>query len=265
MAGLDRRSFALELARHVHQAAEVARENGVGRGFSDVLALARNDGVGEFAVFDGKEPTEAAAGLGLLELDETEALDAGEQTPRLRLDAELAQARAGIELGDRSVVARRHLFDAEHVDEETDEFVGFVGETLSLQRHIRFAREKLGIVRGEHAPAGTARHDDVVAVLERIDRLLRQIFGGRPVAGVVGRLAAARLARHDDLAAGLLQELDGGEPNRRADNVNEAGDEQSHAGPRDRRPAVAGRRGVHVLQDSLLLTGRALVAPGSAS
>ena len=50
---------------------------------SNVLALARNDGVGEFAVLGREHAAEAAAGLGLLEFDEAETLDARKQSPRL--------------------------------------------------------------------------------------------------------------------------------------------------------------------------------------
>ena len=61
------------------------------------------------------------------------------------------------------------------------------------------------------------------------------------IALVVGRLAAAGLAaRHLDPAAGLLQELDRGEADRRPEQVDQAGDEQgdvglSVGGHRDRR------------------------------
>jgi len=50
-----------------------------------------------------------------------------------------------------------------------------------------------------------------------------------PIAGVVGRLAAASLGRQDDRAARGFEQLDRGEADRPADNVDEAGDEQSDA------------------------------------
>ena len=101
------------------------------------------------------------------------------------------------------------------------------GEALGLGRHLGLAGEQLGIVLDQHAAAGAARRDDVVAILERLDRLARQRLGGRPVAGIVGGLAAAGLRRHDDPAAGVLEELDGGEADGRAHEVDEAGDEQA--------------------------------------
>ena len=61
--------------------------------------------------------------------------------------------------------------------------------------------------------------------------LLRIVYddgaGGDAVAGVEGRLAAAALQRHVDDAARVLQELDGGKSDRRADQIDEAGDEQT--------------------------------------
>ena len=79
------------------------------------------------------------------------------------MHAELAQAGAGIVIGDGAVVARGDLGDAEHVDEEAHQLVAFGGEGVGLDRHVGLVGEQFGIVLGEHAGAGAARRDDVVA------------------------------------------------------------------------------------------------------
>ena len=120
---------------------------------ADVVGFARDDRVREFAVFGREQAAEAAADLRIGQFDQLQALDAGQKPPRLRLDAELAQARAGIVIGDRSVVARRDLLDAHDVDQEADQFVRLCGETLGPLREIRLAREQFGIMLDQHAAA----------------------------------------------------------------------------------------------------------------
>jgi hypothetical protein len=84
-------------------------------------------------------------------------------------------------------------------------------------------------VLGEHAGAGAARRHDVVAAGEGVDRAAGDRLGVGAVAGIERRLAAAGLLRHDDLAAGVLQQLDRGEADGRAKQVDETGDEQADA------------------------------------
>src|ERR1700734_1170463 len=100
---------------------------------------------------------------------------------------------------------------------------------LGAKREIRLAREQFGIMLDQHAPARAARRADVVAVLERVDRLARERFRAVAVSRIVGRLPAAGLTWHDDLAAGVFEQFDRGESNARPDDVDEAGDEQSDA------------------------------------
>ena len=84
---------------------------------------------------------------------------------------------------------------------------------------------------GEHPGARAARRDDVIAGRERLDRPARDRPGRGAIARIVGGLAAAGLRGNDDLAARLLQQLDRGEADARAHEVDEAGDEQPDAGP----------------------------------
>ncbi len=250
----------LQLAGHVHQTPEIAREHRVGAGAADVVGFLGHDRVREFAVFGREQAAEAATGLPLLEFDQRQALDLGQKPPRLRFDPELAQAGAGIVIGDRSLIARVDLVDAHDVDQEADQFVRFFREPLGPLGEIRLAREQVGIVLDEHAAARPARRDHIVAVLERLDRLPRQPFRGRAVAGIIRRLTAAGLARHDHFAARILEQLDRGESDARPDDVDEAGDEEPDA--RLRFPVFPrrGRRRIHRFIASLSPAGAALLS-----
>ena len=65
------------------------------------------------------------------------------------------------------------------------------------------------------------------------------------VATVEGGLAAAGLGlRHLDRAAGLLEELDGGEADARPHRVDQAGDEQSNARRRLVGKSISHRSGL---------------------
>ncbi len=101
---------------------------------------------------------------------------------------------------------------------------------LDGDRHLRLVGEQLRIMLADHAGAGAGRGDDIVEAVEGGDDLAGDRLGIRPVAGIVGRLAAAGLrSRHLDGAAGVLEQLDGGEADGRAEEVDEAGDEEAYA------------------------------------
>ena len=231
MPRLDGRTVTLELPSHVQKTTEVAGEHSAYFRLVDVGGLACNDSVRKLAVFRRKQTAETAAGLRLLEFDERESFDACKQTPGLSPDAELSQSCAGIMVGDSSIEARLHGLDLHDVDEKAHELVRLLREAFGLERHVRLAREQARVMRREHAATRPARNDDVVAIGECLDSLARQRLRRRAVAGVIGGLPATGLRRHDDRATCILEQLDRGEADRRADDVDEAGDEQSDARP----------------------------------
>jgi hypothetical protein len=162
-------------------------------------------------------------------ISEREPTHAAEQPARLDADAELAQAGAGIVIGRRRLEARVDARNAEDIDQERDELVGLRRERIRARQPVGIAVKELGIVHLEHAGAGAGRRDHVVVRRESVDHLLGNGACRRAVARVEGRLAAARLARHLDDAAGVLQELDGRKADRRPDHVDQAGDEETDA------------------------------------
>ena len=165
---------------------------------------------------------------------QAEALHRAEQLARLLLDAELAQARAGIVIGDDAVVARRDLGDAQHVDQERHQLVAAAGQVLGPRLHRRIVVEQAGIVMAQHAAARARGRDHGVVAFEGLDDLGRDRPRRGAVAGIVGRLAAADLQGRDlDRAAGVLEELYGGETDRGPEQVDQAGDEERDAARRD--------------------------------
>ena len=67
-------AFALQLARHVHQAAEVAGQQRVGAGAGDIGRFLANHGIRYFRVLHAEGAAEAAADLGRLHLAQREPL-----------------------------------------------------------------------------------------------------------------------------------------------------------------------------------------------
>src|SRR5882762_9446758 len=91
------------------------------------------------------------------------------------------------------------------------------------------AFEQLRVVLLQHSGAGAGRRHHVVETLEGRDHLFGDRARGGAVAGIERRLAAAGLRWDIDGAARLLQELDGRKADRRADQVDQASNEQADA------------------------------------
>ena len=81
----------------------------------------------------------------------------------------------------------------------------------------------------EHAGAGSRGRHDIIDSRKRLDHLFGDPARRRPVAGIEGGLATAGLRRNLDTAARILKELHRREGDRRPDQVDKAGDEQSDA------------------------------------
>ena len=65
--------LALQLARHVHQAAEIAGEQRAGAGRGDRRGLLLDDGVGDVGILDAERAAEAAADVGVRQLGRASA------------------------------------------------------------------------------------------------------------------------------------------------------------------------------------------------
>src|SRR5215472_136998 len=83
MAGLDFGAVALQLADHVHQAAEIAGKQQIGTGRRDGGGLLGDDGIRNFWILHAERAAEATADLGVAHLGEPQPFHGGEQAPRL--------------------------------------------------------------------------------------------------------------------------------------------------------------------------------------
>jgi hypothetical protein len=101
-----------------------------------------------------------------------------------------------------------------------------LSQRVGAAARVRDVIEQMRQVVFQHAAARAGGDDDVVIASERLDDAAAKIARGAAVAAVLGRLAAASLrAWHRRLAAGLLQQGDGGEADRGAIQVHQAGNE----------------------------------------
>ncbi len=222
--------LARQLARHVHQAAQIAGKQHVRAGFRDMPCLALDDGVGDLGVLDREGAAEAAAHVGIDELHELQALDRAQELSRLLAYAQLPQARAAVVVGDTRLEGGIDAGKPAHVDEEGDELVHLGGEGFGARLPRGVACQQLGVVHFQHAGAGARRRHHVVMGFECRDGQARKLFCGRLVAGVVGGLAAAGLPCRDiDVAAGVRQQLGRSKSDRRPEQVDKASYEQADA------------------------------------
>ncbi len=230
MAHPDGGAFARQPAGDVEQAAEIAGQQRVGAGGGDVGRLVAGHAHRDVGIFDAEGAAEAAAGFRALEFDQRRALDAFQQPARLLLDAQLAQAGAGIVIGDRAVIVGDHAHHAHDVDQERDQLVGPFRQMLGAGMHRRLVLEEARIVFADHPGAGARGRDQIVEALEQRDGAARDVLRVGAVAAVIGGLAAAGLRhRHLDRAAGALQQGHRGEADGGTEQIDQAGDEQADA------------------------------------
>ncbi len=196
----------------------------------DVRALALGHFRGDVAVLDREGAAEAAAGLAFLHLDELESFHLGEELARLRFHAQLAQPRARIVVGHRALEGRRNLRAMRHLRQEIRQLVGARTQAFRPSEHPGIAFENLREMHADHAGARARGHDDVRTILELGDELPCEPAGRLAVARIPAGLAAAGLRRgNDDIAAGVLEQLERGKADRRPHQIDETSHEQADA------------------------------------
>ena len=220
----------------LHQAADVAREDGDGAGGEDILRLAITQFRGHVGLSQVVTPGRSATEFRLVEPDEFETGDRLQQRTRLLLDLLGVPQVAGVVVGrfDRQAVRRRH--QPERIQE--------LGNVLHLRLKLhgvlgrRRGVQQVGIVL-EHRPApGRIRDDRVQFVpLRATDAERRAVLGReRPglaffAAVVVQRPAAALALGNPNIAAVGLEHLGGRVVRLRIQPVGDAPEEQPDFGP----------------------------------
>ena len=104
------------------------------------------------------------------------------------------------------------------------------GKCFRFAAIMRVIIKQRRVVMRDHAGAGTRRCDHVIIALEGIHYRARYSLGIGAVARIIGRLAAAGLARwHFHQAAGFFQKLDRGKANSGPIKVHQAGNKKRNA------------------------------------
>ena len=157
-------------------------------------ALSVDHAVGDLGILDAEGAAEAAADLRRSASPSSVSPPLRQEPARLLLDAELAQARAGIVIGGDAVVARGDARRAADIDQERDELVGLRGQLLGALAPApdrrRTARDNAAAACRRRSPRAP-RHSR--SRLESGDHLARDRLGVGAVAGIIGGLAAAGL------------------------------------------------------------------------
>ena len=132
-------------------------------------------------------------------------------------------------IGNPAFPPCRHRLHPADVDEEGDKLPAALGETPRPRQDPGITGEELRIVNADHPGARAGGSDDMVVALECVEHLQGDRLRIGAVARIIGRLTATGLsARHLDGAARLLEQLDGGETDRRPEKIHQAGHEQSY-------------------------------------
>ena len=144
-------------------------------------------------------------------------------------------------IGHRALEARLDFFHLHHVGKEGgDQLEGAARQVIRRCTHLGIAGKERGIMLLQHAGAGARRRHHVIEAGEGGDYLARDGDCVLAVAGIIGRLAAAGLRRrHDHFAAGLLQQLHRGKADGRAEQIDQASDEQTDGDRRRWHHAMA--------------------------
>ena len=132
-------------------------------------------------------------------------------------------------ISNRSHKFRSRRLDFENVYEKARQLKTFCCECARTSRLIRFIYEKFWIMLEQHAGAGAAGRDHVVAIPKSGDHLSGHAPRGASIAGIVGGLAAAGLIRHNDFATCVFKQFDRCEPYARPKKIDEASHEQAYA------------------------------------
>lgn len=200
MVHLYRAFHALQSSRDVEKTAEITSQQGIRADRFDVRDLIRHDARGEFGVLDAKGAPETAAHVGVRHFRYPDPHHPRQEKPRLTMDAEFPQSRAGIMVGDCSVAGvvavmgcYARSFRAADIHEETRDLETPLGKIPRPRTPCRVVREQSRIIFLQHANARPGRRDDVIESIELRDYSPSQRTRVDDVSGIIERLSATGL------------------------------------------------------------------------
>lgn len=112
------------------------------------------------------------------------------------------------------------------MNQKRGQLVALVRERFGALGEIGIFDQQARVMDPQHAGARPRRCHHIVEALEGLDHLAGDRHGVAPVAGIISGLPAAGLgARHLDLAAPRLDQLDRGKGDAWPEQIDEASDE----------------------------------------
>ena len=229
---IDPGALAMKGAADVHEARVIGRGAVLGPGVEHAADLVREHGHRRIGVLDGERAAEAAALVGVLELDQVDPPDLAEQPLGRIADPEHPLRVAG--RVERHPVGEigADVVDPELVDEERRELEHAGDQVADGLRQPLIAGQlgHLGIELVHHPHARGRRRDDQLGVAEDLDEVPDQRDRLALVAGVVVHLPATGLGgREVDRVAEPLEQAHHGPSGGGEEGVVEARNEQTHA------------------------------------
>ena len=183
----------VQAAVHVHAAAHVGDHDRVGAAGLDGVELAVEHRAGDVGHLDREQAAEAAADVGLGQRHVGGAARRRRAAPRLRVDAEAAQAVAAGVIGERARRRRADVGDAEHSTQKLRQLVGPRAPAPAPRPVLRSSASSAAywwITMSPHDPDGTTTGSSLAPSTSIV---CRAIARASQRAGVEGRLTAAGL------------------------------------------------------------------------
>ena len=129
-----------------------------------------DDRAGNVAVLHREGAAEAATYVAVIQLDQCQAFNAGQELARLVADSELAQSGAGIVIRHGAIEGCVHACDTKHVDEEAGQLVGSRREFTGARQPVRVVSEEFRVMRLDHSSARAGWRHHIIVTAELRDR-----------------------------------------------------------------------------------------------
>jgi L-rhamnose isomerase / sugar isomerase len=214
----------------LEQARVVEGRAHLGTRVEDASHLVAEDRRGGLGILDGERPAEAAAFAAARKIDEVEAADGVEQSPRRVADTQDPQRMARRVVGHPMRVGSADVVQPEALDEELAQLQHTRRQRLdlTLQRRVPLGERRVVVPNRPDARGRRSNHH--LRVGEHANESAGQRPGFNPVAGVEVHLSAAGLSgRKLDLVPESLEQTNRRDACLRHERVREAGDEERYA------------------------------------
>jgi hypothetical protein len=140
-------------AGNMHQAANVAPNDGIRAGRLDMVQFALQNGSGNVTHLDSEKTAKAAASFTLRQLFEFNSCDVTEQLVGLFSETQTPQPVTGSVIGQTAGGTGLKVGDAQNIHQKLTEFVGALGDPLGFGGIEGIADQDFGVVMNDHLGA----------------------------------------------------------------------------------------------------------------